>query len=72
MKNERIERNLRAALETMQHACGDALRAIEREDEAEAIQRVFHALSWGFANAGSSIQSAMAALEDAHQIEKMT
>lgn len=71
MGSKRVENNLRRAVETMRNACDEAERAINNDPDANAVQRVFHAMSWGFANAGSGIETAMAALEDAHLIRAM-
>lgn len=64
----RISKNLAAAIETMRNACDDAERRAKDGGE-RAIQGVLHALSWGFANASSSIETAMAAAEDGHEIK---
>lgn len=61
--NERVARNLAAAIEIMQSACADAARRAASAD-AYAVQQVLHTFAWGFANASSSIECAMAALED--------
>ena len=60
---ERVTKNLNAAIATMRAACDDAERRAKNGD-AYAVQQVLHALSWGMANASSSIQCAMAAIED--------
>lgn len=64
----RISRNLAAAIETMRNACDDAERRANNAD-GRAVQGVLHSLSWGFANASSYIESAMSATEDAHAIK---
>ncbi len=64
-QEDRISRNLLAAIKTMRNACDDAELGIKISGERSA-QKVLHALSWGFANASSSIESAMSAIEDAH------
>lgn len=66
--NGRITNNLRQAIATMRRACDDADRRAESGDHY-AVQQVLHALSWGMANASSSIQCAMAAVEDRHAEE---
>ena len=65
---DRIGRNLAAAIETMRNACDDAERRTKDGGE-RSVQQVLHALSWGFANASSSIETAMAAAEDGHEIK---
>jgi len=47
----------------MEVACDDAKR-YAKDGDARAIQRVFHTLAWGYANSSSSIENAMARLED--------
>lgn len=70
MKSERVENNLMRAIAIMESACEDAKRYVESSDDnGVAVQNVFHSLSWGFANAGSSISCAMNATEDAHLAE---
>ena len=61
---ERVTKNLSAAIATMRAACDDAERRSKTAGDAYAVQQVLHALSWGMANASSSIQCAMAAVED--------
>lgn len=68
-RNERAVKNLNAAIATMRNACEDAAREVARGPDEVAVQRVLHAFAWGFANASSGIESAMAAIEDAHAIE---
>jgi hypothetical protein len=63
---QRITENLRAAINTMRDACDDAER-MSRNGDARAVRAVLHSLSWGMANASTSIECAMAALEDAHE-----
>lgn len=65
---ELIRKNLMAAIETMREACKDAERRA-KTDDAEAIQGVLHALSWGMANASNTIQSAMSWLEDHNKVK---
>lgn len=67
MEQERVAKNLKAAIATMRSACDQAERDA-RSGDAVAVQRVFHALSWGMANAGSSVECAMAAVEDEHAL----
>lgn len=71
-RNTRVVKNLNAAIETMRQACGEAERAISNSEDEVACQRVLHALSWGFANASSGIETAMAAIEDAHAMQVET
>lgn len=63
---ERVTKNLNAAIATMRAACDDAERRA-RDGNAYSVQQVMHALSWGMANASSSIECAMAAVEDDHE-----
>lgn len=65
---KRIPHHLAAAIDTMRNACHDAERYAKDGDE-RAIQRVLHSLSWGFANASSSITAAMEDARTAHEIE---
>lgn len=60
---ERITRQLLAAVDTMEAAVEDAKRRA-RAGDADAVRRVLHALTWGFANAQSSIQCAMESLQE--------
>lgn len=62
---ERVTKNLNAAIATMRAACDGAERRA-RDGNAYAVRQVLHALSWGMANASSSIECAMAAIEDEH------
>ncbi len=65
MSDPKIIKNLNCAISTMRTACDDAeRRAID--GNAYAVQNVLSALSWGMANASSSIGCAMAAVEDLH------
>ncbi len=66
MSQERIAKNLTAAIDRMQCAVEDARRQAKTAD-ATAVQRVLHALAWGFANASSGLECAMAAVSDAHE-----
>jgi hypothetical protein len=68
MKADRCEKNLMRAIEIMRGACDDAERNIKTAD-SEACQRVLHSFAWGFANATSAIECAMAAVEEQHEIE---
>jgi len=68
-RNERVVRNLNAAVETMRNACEEAGRAIARGGDQDAARRVLHAFAWGFANASGSIENAMSALEDAQTMK---
>ena len=67
---ERVTKNLSAAIATMRAACDDAERRA-KESNAYAVQQVLHALSWGMANASSSIECAMAAVEDDHDRQQV-
>lgn len=58
---------LRRAVQTMRDACDQAERDLAPGD-GNACQRVLHAMSWGLANASSSITTAMSHVEDAHAI----
>ena len=49
----------------MKDACEEAARAVARDGDHDAARRVLHAFAWGFANASSSIECAMSAIEDA-------
>jgi hypothetical protein len=66
---DRVTKNLNAAIATMRAACDDAERRA-RDGNAYSVQQVLHALSWGMANASSSIECAMAAVEDDHQLRQ--
>lgn len=68
--NERVRNNLLVAVRTMREACDDAERRIESGAEGE-VANVLHAFALGFANASSSIERAMAAVEDSHNIALM-
>lgn len=59
----RVARQLAAAIQTMRDACDDAERTAKLAD-SRAVRRVMHSLTWGLANASSSIEGAMAAIED--------
>lgn len=61
--SEPVQRNLLNAIATIRAACDDAERYAKNGD-AYAIQRVFHCLAWGQANASSSIENAMSRLMD--------
>jgi hypothetical protein len=63
----RAAEQLQAAVKAMREACDRAERdAID--GDSNACQRVLHSLMWGMANASSSIETAMANVEDAHII----
>lgn len=63
----RTEAHLMRAIETMQDACDQAKRLVEQQaDKATACRYVLHSLAWGFANASSSIESALVWVEEAH------
>ena len=64
-RNKRVVKNLNDAVEKMRDACDDAARAVTHSTDQDSARRVLHALAWGFANASSSIECAMSALEDA-------
>ena len=64
---ERVTRNLNAAIATMRAACDDAERRAAGGD-GRAARNVMHALMWGMANASSSIENALAAVEDGYDI----
>jgi hypothetical protein len=51
----------------MREACDQAERALAPGD-GNACQRVLHAMTWGLANASSSIATAMSYVEDAHVV----
>jgi hypothetical protein len=59
----RVARQLAAAIQTMRDACDQAERTATLAD-ARAARRVLHELTWGLANASSSIEGALNALED--------
>lgn len=60
---ERVTENLNAAISIMRAACDDAERRA-RGGDGRAARNVMHALMWGMANASSSIEGALAAVED--------
>ena len=66
----RVTANLLRAIKTMREACDTAEREASSAD-GPACQRVLHAFAWGFANASSSIETAMASVEDGHIIALM-
>lgn len=68
LASERVRRNLAQAIATMRDACDNAERDAARSDDARAVQGVLNSLAWGFANASSSIEGAMASHQDAHDI----
>jgi len=59
--NEHTEKHLKAAIRTMREFCDNAERNMESFNISrhEACSDVLNALSWGFANACSSIQTAI-------------
>ncbi|MBK6616323.1 hypothetical protein [Ottowia sp.] len=63
-----VKRNLLTAVATMRSACDEAERAAQ-DGTAESVRRVMHALTWGMANASSGVETAMAAVEEAHARE---
>lgn len=68
--NDEQKRLLLSAIETMRDACDDAEECINR-DEISAIyaaSRVMHCLTWGNANAYSSIESVLRLVD--RQIER--
>lgn len=69
--HERAKGHLQKAIKTMREACDAAERSCNEDKPAEACQRVLHAFAWGMANASSSIETAMSAVEDAHVVERM-
>jgi len=56
-----VDEKLRAAIATMKTACYDAERDLEMYEKnwTQKPQAVMHDLTWGLANASSSIESAM-------------
>lgn len=64
----RAAQQLAAAIKTMREAC-DRAEFDAATGDGNACQRVLHSLAWGFANASSGIESAMARVEDGHAIE---
>lgn len=64
---DRVTTNLNAAIATMRAACDDAERRAAGGD-GRAARAVMHALMWGMANASSSIENALAAVEDGYDI----
>ncbi len=62
---KRAAAQLKQAIQTMRDACDKAERDALPGD-GNACQRVLHALTWGLANASSSIETAMSHVEDAH------
>lgn len=61
----RAAEQLKQAVKTMRAACDMADRDAVAGD-GTACQRVLHALTWGLANASSSIETAMSNVEDSH------
>jgi len=70
-QRDRAKQRPLGAIRTMRSACDDAERIVVLNGAAEAAQGVLKALAWGLANASSGIETAMAALEDAHVIAAM-
>jgi len=66
-QTDRVQRNLAAAIATMRAACDDAERRATAGNGA-AARAVMHALAWGMANASSSVENALAAVEDGHEL----
>lgn len=66
----RAAMHLRQAVQTMRDSCDRAERDLEAGD-GTACQRVLHSFAWGFANASSSIETAMSIVEDAHIVSKL-
>ena len=67
---KRVTRNLNAAIATMRAACDDAERRAAAGD-GQAARNVMHTLMWGMANASSSIENALAAIEDEHSTRSL-
>ena len=63
----RVARQLAAAIQTMRDACDQAERTSALADD-RAVRRVLHELTWGLANASSSIEGALNALKDERAI----
>jgi exonuclease VII small subunit len=61
---KRCRENLQAAINSMRSALDDVERRAKNENLAYAVSEVVHGMTWGHANAFSSIHSAMAALQD--------
>lgn len=67
----KVQRNLLRAVEVMRGACEEAGRHLgDADDGSAACRRVLHDLAWGFANASSSIETAMAHIEDENAIRE--
>lgn len=64
---ERVTKNLNDAIATMRAACDDAERRAAGGD-GRAARNVMHALMGGMANASSSIENALAAVEGGYDI----
>lgn len=66
----RARRNCDTAVCTLRRAVEDAERAVNDTTSSpeRVIERVLHHASWGWANASSSLASAVSALEDARKI----
>jgi len=65
--NEKIIWNLNDAVGTMRAACEEADWAIACGSTEFAVQQVLHSLAWGFANASTGIERAMAIIEESHE-----
>lgn len=65
----RVKKNLEAAIKTMRDACDDAERRI-CDDAGYSTRGVLLSLSWGMANASTSLECAMAAIEDEQEIDR--
>jgi hypothetical protein len=61
--------NLAKAIRVMRDACDKAEREVA--GGSTACRRVLHELTWGLANATSSIESAMSNVEDARIAESL-
>jgi hypothetical protein len=60
---QQVAAELMQVIKIMRDACDDAERRAAAGD-SRAIQAVLHKLTWGFANASSGIETAMASLEN--------
>lgn len=64
----RAQENLFRAVQVMREACNKADQCAGDGIE-NSCQRVLHELAWGFANASSSIEGAMAAIANYRKIQ---
>ena len=64
---ERAKVQLERAIQTMRDACDDAERRL-KHDSGNIACAVSHALTWGLANAMSSVETAHASLDEAHEL----